>query len=129
MGHVVRLKHESRDSAADGGCVGEIRHRNAVNRYIKIELRRYVPKLALPYIGSAMRNETGLSMKSILDRSFRYTSSAQTDVRKTFARVRREQQLEQLTRAREGMDAISNVSPLRIARAAAESVAMPTAKT
>lgn len=73
-----------------------------------------------------MRNEMGLSMKSILDRSFRYTSSAQTDVRKTFARVRREQQL---ARAREGMDAISNVSPLRIARAAAESAAMPTAKT
>jgi len=30
-------------------------------------------------------------MKSILDPSFRYTSSANTDLRKTFARVRREQ--------------------------------------
>ncbi len=30
-------------------------------------------------------------MKSILDRSFRYTSSVQTDLRKTFARVRRAQ--------------------------------------
>jgi hypothetical protein len=29
-------------------------------------------------------------MKSILDPSFRYTSSVQTDLRKTFARVRRE---------------------------------------
>ena len=29
-------------------------------------------------------------MKSILDPSFRYTPSAGTDVRKTFARVRRE---------------------------------------
>jgi hypothetical protein len=29
-------------------------------------------------------------MKSILDPSFRYTSSVQTDVRKTFARIRRE---------------------------------------
>ena len=29
-------------------------------------------------------------MKSILDPSFRYTNSAQTDVRKTFARARRE---------------------------------------
>jgi len=29
-------------------------------------------------------------MKSILDPSFRYTSSLQTDLRKTFARVRRE---------------------------------------
>jgi len=30
-------------------------------------------------------------MKSILDRSFQYTPSAQTDLRKTFARIRREQ--------------------------------------
>ena len=30
-------------------------------------------------------------MKSILDRSFHYTPSAQTDLRKTFARLRREQ--------------------------------------
>jgi hypothetical protein len=29
-------------------------------------------------------------MKSILDRSFRYTPSSHTDVRKTFARIRRE---------------------------------------
>jgi hypothetical protein len=29
--------------------------------------------------------------KSILDPSFRYTSSANTDIRKTFARARREQ--------------------------------------
>ena len=34
-------------------------------------------------------------MKSILDRSFRYTKSADTDLRKTFARVRREQRREQ----------------------------------
>jgi hypothetical protein len=76
-----------------------------------------------------MRNETGLSMKSILDRSFRYTSSAQTDVRKTFARVRREQQLEQLARARAEADALTNVSPLRIARVSPDSRAMPAAKT
>ena len=30
-------------------------------------------------------------MKSILDRSFRYTPSIETDLRKTFARIRREQ--------------------------------------
>ena len=29
-------------------------------------------------------------MKSILDKSFRYTPSAQTDLKKTFARLRRE---------------------------------------
>ena len=32
-------------------------------------------------------------MKSILDRSFRYTPSVDTDLRKTFARIRREQRL------------------------------------
>jgi hypothetical protein len=30
-------------------------------------------------------------MKSILDPSFRYTTSVETDLKKTFARVRREQ--------------------------------------
>lgn len=30
-------------------------------------------------------------MKSILDPSFRYTKSVDTDIRKTFARIRREQ--------------------------------------
>jgi hypothetical protein len=30
-------------------------------------------------------------VKSILDRSFHYTPSAQTDLKKTFARIRREQ--------------------------------------
>ena len=34
-----------------------------------------------------------VDMKSILDRSFRYTKSVDTDLRKTFARVRREQRL------------------------------------
>ena len=41
-------------------------------------------------------------MKSILDPSFRYTKSVETDLRKTFARVRRElrQQQQQQTAAR-----------------------------
>jgi hypothetical protein len=34
-------------------------------------------------------------MRSILDRSFRYVPSMQTDLRKTFARIRRERQLKQ----------------------------------
>jgi hypothetical protein len=54
-------------------------------------------------------------MKSILDRSFRYTSSDQTDVRKTFARVRREMQME---RQRAEPEAGINIAPLRIARTA-----------
>lgn len=32
-------------------------------------------------------------MKSILDKSFRYVPSAESDIRKTFARIRREQRL------------------------------------
>ncbi len=46
-------------------------------------------------------------MKSILDPSFRYTKSVDTDLRKTFARVRRE------LRAQRQEGAISNVAPLR----------------
>jgi hypothetical protein len=34
-------------------------------------------------------------MKSILDPKFRYTSSVDTDLRRTFARVRREREREQ----------------------------------
>jgi hypothetical protein len=36
----------------------------------------------------------GRVVKSVLDSSFRYTPSSQTDVRKTFERIRREQQAE-----------------------------------
>jgi hypothetical protein len=39
-------------------------------------------------------------MKSILDSSFSYTPSAQTDIRKTFARIRRELYAEQQGRMR-----------------------------
>ena len=38
-------------------------------------------------------------MKSILDPSFRYTKSVDTDLRKTFARIRREQQRQVRTHA------------------------------
>jgi hypothetical protein len=38
-------------------------------------------------------NRAEVAMKSILDRSFRYTNSVDTDLRKTFARIRREQRL------------------------------------
>jgi hypothetical protein len=37
-------------------------------------------------------------MKSILDPAFKYRSSANTDLRKTFARVRREQRKAQQTK-------------------------------
>lgn len=38
-------------------------------------------------------------MKSILDPSFRYTSSVNTDIAKTFARIRREQKAAAVARA------------------------------
>jgi len=43
---------------------------------------------------------TGTTMKSILDSAFRYTPSAQTDLRKTFARLRREQRQADLMRVK-----------------------------
>jgi len=36
------------------------------------------------------KHKRGGKMKSILDPSFRYTKSVETDLRKTFARIRRE---------------------------------------
>lgn len=52
-------------------------------------------------------------MKSILDPTFHYTSSANTDLRKTFARVRRELRRQQAgSGGAVGHDATSNVSPI-----------------
>ena len=53
-------------------------------------------------------------MKSILDPSFRYTSSVQTDVRKTFARIRRE--LREREQAKAGSDSAANVNVLAMHR-------------
>jgi hypothetical protein len=41
-------------------------------------------------------------MKSILDPTFRYTPSVQTDVRKTFARIRREMRAQNAKQEIEG---------------------------
>jgi hypothetical protein len=49
-------------------------------------------------------------MKSILDRSFRYTKSVDTDLRKTFARIRREQR--QQAQAQRECEASRNVLSL-----------------
>jgi hypothetical protein len=52
-------------------------------------------------------------MKSILDPSFRYTKSVETDLRKTFAKVRRElrkQQQEHSTVSAEGMGRFLSLS-------------------
>lgn len=51
-------------------------------------------------------------VKSILDRSFQYTPSAQTDLKKTFARVRREQRARDLAQAKADAEAATKVSPI-----------------
>jgi hypothetical protein len=58
-------------------------------------------------------------MKSILDHSFRYTRSIDTDLRKTFARIRREQR--QQARAQVDGDNPGKVFPLRQHKRAAVS--------
>jgi hypothetical protein len=55
-------------------------------------------------------------VKSILDPSFRYTPSTATDVRKTFARVRREMQRAQAQDARREAEAAPRVVPLQRAQ-------------
>jgi hypothetical protein len=56
-------------------------------------------------------------MKSIFDRSFRYTSSAETDLRKTFARVRRQLRDEQDQVALVEAEVKAKVSPIRQSQA------------
>jgi len=51
-------------------------------------------------------------MKSILDPTFRYTSSANTDIRKTFARVRREMRRQTQVNARQDSDNAVKVTPI-----------------
>ena len=51
-------------------------------------------------------------MKSILDPTFRYTSSANTDLRKTFARIRREARRQAPATARDDADATKKVTPI-----------------
>ena len=48
-------------------------------------------------------------MKSILDPSFRYTRSVETDLRKTFARVRRELRKQQYEQSSANADARTKV--------------------
>lgn len=52
-------------------------------------------------------------MKSIFDRSFRYTSAAETDVRKTFARIRRRLAQDEEARALNEAEAKAKVSPIK----------------
>jgi hypothetical protein len=52
-------------------------------------------------------------MKSILDPSFRYTKSVETDLRKTFARIRREQRKQQQEQAPVTIEMKRKVLPFR----------------
>jgi len=59
-------------------------------------------------------------VKSILDRSFQYTPSAQTDLRKTFARIRREQRMREMAQANDASVEVNHkVSPIRPAASTA----------
>jgi hypothetical protein len=58
-------------------------------------------------------------MKSILDPSFRYTKSVETDLRKTFARARREIRKRQQEQAAAGVD-VAKVLPFNSRSAAVE---------
>ena len=51
-------------------------------------------------------------MKSILDSSFRYTASFNTDVRKTFARIRSDQRKDAKSKSQTTADALANVSSI-----------------
>ena len=53
------------------------------------------------------------TVKSILDSSFRYTNSVETDLRKTFARIRREQRAVQQTRQQTEAESLLKVRLLR----------------
>ena len=52
-------------------------------------------------------------MKSIFDRSFHYTSSVETDLRKTFARVRRQLKEQEQSRALADAETMAKVSPIK----------------
>ena len=57
-------------------------------------------------------------MKSILDPSFHYTKSVETDLRKTFARIRREQRKQQQERPTVSVEVTRKVLPFHSRKAA-----------
>jgi hypothetical protein len=61
--------------------------------------------------------ERGDPMKSILDPSFRYTKSVETDLRKTFARVRREQRKQQQEQSTVSAEVMRKVLPFHSRKA------------
>jgi len=55
-------------------------------------------------------------MKSILDRSFRYQSSVQTDLKKTFAKIRREQRKREKAKLAQHSAGTQKILPIRAQR-------------
>ena len=62
--------------------------------------------------GHAAALMQGGGMKSILDPSFRYTSSVNTDLRKTFARIRRDQRKTEEVSARTEAESLHKILPM-----------------
>ena len=58
------------------------------------------------------QHQCGGQMKSILDPSFRYTKSVETDLKKTFARIRRELRNQQQRQPMVGVEEIRKVFPI-----------------
>jgi hypothetical protein len=52
-------------------------------------------------------------MKSVFDRSFHYTPAVQTDIRKTFAKVRREIREKEKAREIAESEVMAKVSPIK----------------
>ena len=55
-------------------------------------------------------------MKSVLDRSFQYTPAVETDLKKTFARVRRHLKEQEKERLLADTEAKGKVSPIKSGR-------------
>jgi hypothetical protein len=66
----------------------------------------------LPIAANVANRAHGARMKSILDPTFRYTSSANTDLRKTFARIRRESRRQTSASACEDAESLKKVTPI-----------------
>ena len=55
-------------------------------------------------------------MKSVLDRSFQYTPAVETDLKKTFARIRRQLREEKRERLLAEAESTGKVSPIKSGR-------------
>ena len=55
-------------------------------------------------------------MKSVLDRSFQYTPAVETDLKKTFARIRRQLREESRQRVLADAEAKGKISPIKSGR-------------